>query len=106
MLNYIFPLFVIVISMFWLSFSCSVLFLFLLFFFFKLLTLLLHIAQSLNLSAGTAANVFYVAVGMFGFAAAIFGPVLERRGPSIVLFCSTTMVFLGHMVAAVGAWLK
>ena len=47
-----------------------------------------------------AANVFYVAVMVFGIAAAFLGPWLERNGPFKGAFMGATLFFLGNLLTA------
>ncbi|TPX43415.1 hypothetical protein SeMB42_g04736 [Synchytrium endobioticum] len=57
-----------------------------------------------NPSLAQGPNVFYVAVGFFGLAAATLGPWLERRGPVKALLVGVTLYMLGHIVAAIGCF--
>ncbi|RLN21547.1 hypothetical protein BBO99_00002588 [Phytophthora kernoviae] len=55
---------------------------------------------------GRAVNTFYIAMGVFGTAAAILGPTIERKGPTWAV-CSGTILFMtGHIVSALGCQYK
>ncbi|KAJ3030172.1 hypothetical protein HDV00_009084 [Rhizophlyctis rosea] len=53
-----------------------------------------------------AANVFYVAVAVFGVAAALLGPWLERNGPFKGAFMGATLFFLGNLLTALGVYVQ
>lgn len=64
------------------------------------------IEEALGLQQGAGAIAFYIAVGCFGLSAAFMGPWLERNGPTKTLCFSSTMLFLGNLVSALGVYLK
>ncbi|KNE71541.1 hypothetical protein AMAG_15754 [Allomyces macrogynus ATCC 38327] len=45
---------------------------------------------------------FYVAVGCFGVASCLIGPVLERRGPFFVSVTGAVLFLIGQMLSALG----
>ncbi|KAJ3359409.1 hypothetical protein GGF32_009430 [Allomyces javanicus] len=45
---------------------------------------------------------FYVAVGCFGIASCLIGPVLERRGPFFVSVTGAVLFLIGQMLSALG----
>ncbi|KAG0048523.1 hypothetical protein BGZ83_006540 [Gryganskiella cystojenkinii] len=53
-----------------------------------------------------AAVTFYIAIGFFGFSAAINGPWLERVGPRKAALVGTTLFFIGNMIASIGIHTK
>ncbi|GJJ76536.1 MFS transporter, OFA family, oxalate/formate antiporter [Entomortierella parvispora] len=53
-----------------------------------------------------AAVTFYIAIGFFGFSAAVNGPWLERVGPRTAALVGTTLFFIGNMIAAIGIHTK
>eukprot|EP00123_Amoebidium_parasiticum_P014832 comp22661_c0_seq1/m.34968 comp22661_c0_seq1/g.34968 ORF comp22661_c0_seq1/g.34968 comp22661_c0_seq1/m.34968 type:complete len:567 (-) comp22661_c0_seq1:439-2139(-) len=54
---------------------------------------------------GAASVTFYTVMGVFGLSSAVFGPVVERRGPRMMLMLSSTFFFVGNMLAALGVYL-
>ncbi|KAG3033982.1 hypothetical protein PC120_g1612, partial [Phytophthora cactorum] len=51
---------------------------------------------------GRAVNAFYIAMGVFGTAAAALGPTIERKGPRWAVSIGTTLFLIGHIVTALG----
>ncbi|CAL8074950.1 unnamed protein product [Orchesella dallaii] len=49
---------------------------------------------------------FYIAVGNFGFSAAVMGPWLERRGPMVACLLGTFLFFLGNLVTALALFVQ
>ncbi|KAF1789340.1 Major facilitator superfamily domain [Phytophthora cactorum] len=54
---------------------------------------------------GRAVNAFYIAMGVFGTAAAS-GPTIERKGPRWAVSIGTTLFLIGHIVTALGIHYK
>jgi MFS family permease len=55
---------------------------------------------------GRAVNAFYIAMGVFGTAAAILGPTIERKGPRWAVSVGTMLFMIGHIVTAIGIHYK
>ncbi|KAG1693140.1 hypothetical protein DVH05_023920 [Phytophthora capsici] len=55
---------------------------------------------------GRAVNAFYIAMGVFGTAAAVLGPTIERKGPRWAVSIGTTLFMTGHIVTAIGIHYK
>ncbi|KAE9037910.1 hypothetical protein PR003_g14873 [Phytophthora rubi] len=55
---------------------------------------------------GRAVNAFYIAMGVFGTAAAILGPTIERKGPRWAVSIGTTLIMIGHIITALGCQYK
>ncbi|KAL4095814.1 hypothetical protein PRIC1_009182 [Phytophthora ramorum] len=55
---------------------------------------------------GRAVNAFYIAMGVFGTAAAVLGPTIERKGPRWAVSVGTTLFMIGHIVTAIGCHYK
>ncbi|KAI9189193.1 hypothetical protein H9P43_000621 [Blastocladiella emersonii ATCC 22665] len=52
------------------------------------------------------AEVFYCAVGFFGIASCLSGPWLERHGPRRMSTIGALLFFVGHLISALGTYLK
>lgn len=65
-----------------------------------------HVRRNSTRSLQTHATNTHGVILINNLSAAVMGPVLERRGPMAVLLFSSTMFWLGHMIAALGAWQK
>ncbi|KAI9331655.1 major facilitator superfamily domain-containing protein [Zopfochytrium polystomum] len=59
-----------------------------------------------GVSRAIAVNTFYIAVAIFGSAAAILGPWLERNGPFRGAMLGASLFFFGNLVTALGVYVK
>eukprot|EP00123_Amoebidium_parasiticum_P008168 comp18620_c1_seq1/m.20210 comp18620_c1_seq1/g.20210 ORF comp18620_c1_seq1/g.20210 comp18620_c1_seq1/m.20210 type:complete len:521 (-) comp18620_c1_seq1:69-1631(-) len=64
------------------------------------------IEKELHESEGSAAITFFITMALVGVSGATCGPLVDRKGPRKSLQASGLIIYLGHIVAAVGVHFK